>query len=209
MENLSVIFDIDGVIVDSEQLHFDVLKDLAPEKIANYRPEQLIGLSLDETLDFIGVDKIDQKSISDNIITTYKNKLSSFYLRPSIKKTIHALEENNTRFGFVSTAPREICEANLSLLELKKAYQLISGDDVVNTKPHPDPYIFMMKRLFSESRNTIVIEDTDIGISSARKAGIEKVYAWPHALSKIQSYDQAVAIVNNLKEIPYFFSLMH
>ncbi len=50
MSSLYAIFDIDGVIVDSEQLHFDVLKTLLPEQTKGVTPQDLIGLSLKETL---------------------------------------------------------------------------------------------------------------------------------------------------------------
>ncbi|HGJ5877229.1 MAG TPA: HAD hydrolase-like protein [Arsenophonus sp.] len=52
---MTVIFDIDGVIVNSEQLHFDVLRSMAAEQTQHLDPQQFISLSLKETLSYIGV----------------------------------------------------------------------------------------------------------------------------------------------------------
>lgn len=157
MKDLTVIFDIDGVIVDSEQLHFDVLYTLAPEQARSFTPYQLIGLSLKETLDHIHVPAAQQPAIIDRVVETYKAKLTAHYLRPNIAALIRRLEQQGIRFGFVSTAPRDVCLANIGLLNLSAEPDLISGDDVACTKPHPDPYLAMLKQLQADRGNTLVI----------------------------------------------------
>jgi beta-phosphoglucomutase len=207
MSNPTVIFDIDGVIVDSEQLHFDVLRALAPQQACHFRPQQLIGLSLAETLDYIQVPADRQPEIIERVIYTYKEKLGAHYLRTGVSALAAALEKQGIRFGFVSTAPRDLCLANIALLGLTTPVRLISGDDVPRTKPHPDPYLAMLKQLEADAGNTLVIEDTDLGIRSAKLAGIGRVYAWPHALSNQQHYGQATAVINQLSDITDFMSL--
>ncbi|WP_118987048.1 HAD family hydrolase [Photorhabdus sp. CRCIA-P01] len=204
MDRFNVIFDIDGVIVDSEQLHFDVLCDLAPDYTQHVQPQQLIGLSLAKTLDYIGVPAQQQKEITARIVSVYKDKLSKSYLRPGIARLIAALQQHNIPFGFVSTAPREVCLANIGLLELSESPALISGDDVARTKPHPDPYLAMLKLKSMDVHQTLVIEDTDLGITAATQAGIPYVYAWPHALSVAEQYQQATRIIGALTDIPQF-----
>ncbi|KAA1182093.1 HAD family hydrolase [Photorhabdus heterorhabditis] len=204
MDRFNVIFDIDGVIVDSEQLHFDVLCDLAPDYTKHVQPQQLIGLSLAETLDYIGVPAQQQKAITTQIVAVYKDKLSLSYLRPGISELISVLQQHNIPFGFVSTAPREVCQANIGLLELHESPALISGDDVVRTKPHPDPYLAMLKLKSMDVHQTLVIEDTDLGITAATQAGIPYVYAWPHALSVAEQYQQATRVIGALTDIPQF-----
>ncbi|MDC9593571.1 HAD family hydrolase [Xenorhabdus sp. IM139775] len=211
MNRCNVIFDIDGVIVDSEQLHFDVLLDVlgdvgeqAPVQLSDIQPQQLIGLSLAETLDEVGLPPSMQQGISEKIIARYQAKLSAHYLRPGITGLIAALQQNGTQFGFVSTAPRDVCLANLGLLDLHQPPALISGDDVERTKPFPDPYLAMLKLKKMNVRQTLVIEDTDLGIAAAKQAGIPWVYAWPHALSVAEQYGQASRIIERLTDIPQF-----
>lgn len=207
MDHLNIIFDIDGVIVDSENLHFDILKILVPDQIRNFTSTQLIGLSLEETLSAIGVNRSYQKDIISLIIDTYRENLTQKHLRPGVSKLIYTLQKSNIPFGFVSTAPRHICLANLSLLEIKSSINLISGDDLLRTKPFPDPYIEMLNILQADPKKTIVIEDTDLGILAARQAGISNVYAWPHSLSEFQNYSQATAVINSLSDISEFLHL--
>lgn len=206
MQPITVIFDIDGVIVDSEQLHFDVLRHLAPDHACYYQPQQLIGLSLEETLEHIKVPQALQSDIVSKTIATYKEKLNEAYLRPGVVTLTAALQKLNIKFGFVSTAPRDICLANIALLGLKEAPVLISGDDVARTKPHPDPYLAMLALLNTSAEKVVVIEDTDLGVLAAIRAGIEHVYAWPHALSDQQHYKNAVAIIERLSDIDAFKS---
>ncbi|OTA15495.1 hydrolase [Xenorhabdus vietnamensis] len=208
----NVIFDIDGVIVDSEQLHFDVLLDVladvlgeqASAQISEIQPQQLIGLSLTETLDEVGVPPSMQQGITEKIISRYQEKLSAHYLRPGVTDLIAALQQNGTNFGFVSTAPRNVCLANLGLLDLHEPPALISGDDVERTKPFPDPYLAMLKLKEMDVQHTLVIEDTDLGIAAAKQAGIPWIYAWPHALSVAEQYGQASCVIEKLADIPQF-----
>ncbi|WP_338884156.1 HAD-IA family hydrolase [Xenorhabdus sp. TH1] len=212
MNRCNVIFDIDGVIVDSEQLHFDVLLDVlsnelgeqAPTQISNIQPQQLIGLSLVETLDKVGVPPVMHQDITEKIISRYQEKLSIRYLRPGVTDLIAALQQDGTNFGFVSTAPRNVCLANLSLLDLHEPPALISGDDVERTKPFPDPYLAMLKLKKMDVQQTLVIEDTDLGIAAAKQAGIPWIYAWPHALSVAEQYEQASCVIEKLMDIPQF-----
>lgn len=201
MNNLSVIFDIDGVIVDSENLHFDALREVLPTYVNNHTPQELIGLSLSETLKLIGVaDDLIPKVIPE-IIDTYKRKLDKKYLRPGVQSLIEKLERHAISFGFVSSALRHVCLANLTLITTQSPIKLIAGDDLLKTKPFPDPYIKMLECLQSTPNNTIVIEDSDVGIYSAYQAGISKIYAWPHSLSMKQKYNYASSVISSLGEI--------
>lgn len=209
MKKLSVIFDIDGVIVDSEQLHFEVLQVLVPNYIKKFNPQQLIGLSLKETLRLIGVNDLLISDIESKVGITYERLLTINSIRPDVNRLISLLLQHDIPFGFVSTAPRNICLVNLKLLGLEFDPPLISGDDIEKTKPHPDPYIKMLEIIGANPENTVVIEDTDLGIWSAKEAGIKRIYAWPHALSDNQNYQHASAIIINLFDIEEFSTLSY
>jgi len=201
MSTLSVIFDIDGVVVDSEQLHFDVLSGLLPDHTRGVTAEQLIGFSLEETLLKIGIDAAQHGNLTRRIVEAYQASLGPRYLRPGIRGLVHGLSERGIPFGFVSTAPRDICLANLATLALPQEPPLVAGDDITRTKPWPDPYLAMLAHLDVAAAQTIVVEDTDLGIQSATAAGITQVYAWPHALSGSERYHQAHAVIETLNDI--------
>lgn len=208
MSPLCVIFDIDGVIVESEQLHFDVLKTLLPQQTQRVTAEDLIGLSLEETLLRLGIAARQHDEITIQIVSAYRDLLGPDYLRPGIRSVIQGLIEQQIPFGFVSTAPRDICLANLDTLGLQLKQPLISGDDIEKTKPHPDPYQAMLRCLQACSDQTIVIEDTDLGILAATGAGIKRTYGWPHGLSGTQTYAKAFKVILSLEEIDEFKALL-
>lgn len=201
MSTLSVIFDIDGVVVDSEQLHFDVLSELLPDHTQGVTAEQLIGLSLEDTLLKIGIDVVQHGCLIPRIVAKYQASIGPRYLRPGIRNLVHGLSQKGIPFGFVSTAPRNVCLVNLSTLDLMTEPPLVAGDDINRTKPWPDPYLAMLAHLEITAAQTIVVEDTDLGIQSATAAGITQVYAWPHALSGGEHYQQAYAIISTLDDI--------
>lgn len=209
MSPLSIIFDIDGVIVDSEQLHFDVLKTVLPKQTNNITPEKLIGLSLEETLSSIGIATDQYRKIKFQIVSAYKSLIGPRYLRTGITQLIDKLDQQKIPFGFVSTATRDICLANIAILGLELRQPLISCDDVDQTKPHPDPYLAMLELLQATPEHTIVIEDTDIGIKAATAAGIKRVYGWPHALSLTESYVNAYKVIGSLNEIDELYNILN
>ncbi|WP_075180395.1 HAD family phosphatase [Pantoea sp. 1.19] len=208
MTPFSVIFDIDGVVVDSEQLHFDVLAALLPDHTRGVSASQLIGLSLEETLLKIGIDTGQHGDLTRRIVAAYQAALGPRYLRPDIGALVHGLSARGIPFGFVSTAPRDICLANLATLALPQTPPLVAGDDLTRTKPWPDPYLAMLTRLDVTAEQTIVVEDTDLGIQAATAAGIRQVYGWPHALSDGERYTQAHAVIRTLGDIPPFNAIL-
>ncbi|WP_038344967.1 HAD family hydrolase [Acinetobacter sp. A47] len=201
MTQFAVIFDIDGVVVDSEQLHFDALLQVIPDKAQGFHAEQLIGLSLEATLDALAVPKHEQPDTKNRLTDSYNHMLDVRYLRPGIQDFVRFLEQNQVPYGFVSTAPREVCVSNLGLLDMQRELLLISGTDIERTKPYPDPYLEMLTILNADPERTIVVEDTDLGISAAYQAGIKYIYGWPHALSTTQQYGQAIKVIESLDEI--------
>lgn len=203
MNKIAVILDIDGVIVDSEQLHFNTLIHVVPDHARDFKPEDLIGLSLDETLHVLRVKPEHVEKTKTDVHSAYQSLLSEAYIRPGIEELLRYLKHANIDYGYVSSAPRDICLLNLALVE-KRIPLLIAGDDLPRTKPFPDPYLAMAAKLNTPVENIVVIEDSDVGICSARDAGIQKVYAWPHALSVRQHYRRAYRVIEKLSDIVEF-----
>lgn len=209
-----IIFDIDGVIVDSEYLHMEALSESVKEELDNdtsIKKDDLIGLSLEETIKKFGISNYKFKKIKDLIIKYYIGKLSASIIRKDIKKLWISLIENNIKFGCVSTAEMKVCEANIKLLGLNdiKKVPIVALESVEKTKPHPLPYLEMLKKLHLSADEVIVLEDSDIGISSAVSAGISNVYAWPHKLSASQKYNQAKKVIHDLHDIEFFNNIMN
>lgn len=194
-------FDIDGVIVDSELVHFRALQEVVGKEGLLSSPDELIGLSLEETLLHCGIKKEKLDFFIQKIEETYVKLINTTHIRPDVTCVIDMLHSQGHSYGFVSSASRKVCEANLNLLNITSHYHLVSRDDVQLTKPNAEPYLKLCSLAGFTPTNTIAIEDSDIGISAAHAAGIKRIYAWPHQLSGGQRYEFAYKKIKKLDEI--------
>jgi len=203
-----IIFDIDGILIDSEELHSEALfYAIKSELKMNVKIdiENLIGLSLDETIAKFGAT--DEQCEKIKILSTkyYLQNVKSDLVRPGVKELLTRLIERNIPFGCVSSAQLKICLANLNQLQLngKKDFPIVGYESVTLTKPHPMPYLKMLDILKLDNSEVIVIEDSDTGITSAYEAGIRNIYAWPHKLSHTQKYEKAKRVIQSIDEIDF------
>ncbi|SFR80188.1 HAD family hydrolase [Anaeromicropila populeti] len=208
-----IIFDIDGVIVDSEPLHMKALIETLKRELdveSDIDENELIGLSLDDTIDKFNIPKVKEEVIKRLTIEYYLENVSADLIRPDIKQLWLSLIEKNIKFGCVSSAEMSICKKNISLLNLNDKIQvpIVAFESVEKTKPHPMPYLKMLEILGLNPDQVIVLEDSDTGIRSASLAGIHNIYAWPHQLSYSQNYEQAKMVIQNLKEIDFFVKIL-
>jgi beta-phosphoglucomutase-like phosphatase (HAD superfamily) len=208
-----IIFDIDGVLIDSEPLHaatiVETVKIFSGSSI-EFSPEKLIGLSLNETLDMLGIHKDRTREFKELLINYYIGHLNKNMLRPGIQELWQKLIVQNIPFGCVSSAEMKICKGNISMIDLPffKEIPIVSCECVSQTKPHPMPYTVMLERLELTADDVIVLEDSDVGITSAKAAGIRNIYAWPHGLSKSQSYRDAKKIISSISEVPFIREIL-
>jgi beta-phosphoglucomutase-like phosphatase (HAD superfamily) len=208
-----IIFDIDGILIDSEPLHATAIVEslrIIAGKSIEFKPQNLIGLSLDETLEKLGINKDCTCELKEKSMEYYLAHLNKTMLRPDIQELWQSLIVQNIPFGCVSSSAMKICRGNVGMIELPffKEIPIISCECVALTKPHPLPYITIMERLGLTADEVIVLEDSDVGITSARAAGIENIYAWPHGLSESQSYRDAKKVIKNIREVPYIREIL-
>ncbi|CUU49784.1 HAD family hydrolase [Clostridium beijerinckii] len=209
-----VIFDIDGIIVDSEPLHMEALIESIKKEVCDsieVKEDELIGLTLDETIRKFGIEDSKNQGIKDATLKYYIEKLSEKLIRKDMKKLWMSLIKKNIKFGCVSTAEMKICQANVNLLGIgdKKKVPIVALESVEKSKPHPLPYLTMLNMLNLKADEVIVLEDSDIGISAAVSAGIREVYAWPHKLSTSQKYNQAKKVISDLRDVEFFNNIMN
>lgn len=176
----AIIFDMDGVIVDSEKLHFQ---------------------SERETCDFFGINAplevwdefrgTTAKRFWHHLVENYGNggidmdELVEYNYRKYIKLAEEKLElvagalefikEAKKKFEklAVATSGRKISQENVfNKFGLHDFFDaVITGDQVENGKPHPEPYLKTSELLGFEPHECLVIEDSDNGIKSAKAAG--------------------------------------
>ncbi|WP_372424448.1 HAD family hydrolase [Salinarimonas chemoclinalis] len=204
----AVIWDVDGVLIDSEPLHYEAARAALARSPVALAPEEnvaLLGRSLPEVWLYLskrGLDTPRQAWIGE-VEAHYLAGVHAGMARRGVIETVGALTARGVPQACVSTAERRILDANVAALGIGAALRFtISREDVVRTKPAPDPYVAACARLGLAPGDCLAIEDTPVGVAAARAAGVP-VLAWPHALTAQLDFPGATARIARLDEVPF------
>ena len=180
------IFDLDGVLIDSKEIHFDALNLALSEINSSYvisKEEQAStyeGLSTKAKLDILSYSKGLPKEFH-NVIWEKKQVYSSemfqvFDKDQELINLFKLIKSFNIKVGVASNAIRETVVGSLKSLGIYKFVDYaLSNEDVSNPKPNPEIYKTMMSLLSSSPETTIIFEDSEIG-QAAAKASFAKLF---------------------------------
>lgn len=212
----AVLFDFDGVLVDSEPLHFRSLRDsLAPEGIALSQADYLaLYLAYDDreavrlALEGHGQvpDRERVEALARRKADLFDAQLEAVPVFPGARELVAALQQAGLPLAIASGALRAEIEAILAAAGLRSAFAAVVGaDDVACTKPHPEPYLEAARRLRArlpdlEPRHCLAIEDSPPGILSARGAGMT-VVGVAHSYPAAKLCGVAHRVVGSLGEL--------
>lgn len=94
-------------------------------------------------------------------------------LMPGAERAIRTLKDAGVPLAITSSAVRSSIEAILERFDLRKAFVLIvDGSEVTQPKPHPEPYLVTASKLEAQPANCLVFEDSNVGVISAKEAGM-------------------------------------
>jgi len=175
----AVAWDIDGTLVDSEDLHHRALVHTC----ATY------GLDLSALSDraFEGVHMLDVWSSLRSrlprgldrdvwlaaIDRLYIEQANTVVVSPHARETIRALHARGVAQACVSNSSRRVVDANIAALGLGGLIAFtVSLDDVVAGKPDPEPFLQATKRLGLTGAQALAVEDSAAGAASAQAAGL-------------------------------------
>jgi beta-phosphoglucomutase-like phosphatase (HAD superfamily)/dTDP-glucose pyrophosphorylase len=180
------IFDLDGVLIDSKEIHFYAL-NLALSEIDSFyvisKEEQALtyeGLSTKAKLDILSYSKGLPKEFH-NVIWEKKQiySLGMFQVFDKDQELIDLfklIKSFNIKIGVASNAIRDTVVGSLKSLGIYDFVDYaLSNEDVSNPKPNPEIYKTMMSLLGSSSEKTIIFEDSEIG-QAAAKASLAKLF---------------------------------
>lgn len=179
----AVIFDMDGVIVDSEPWHeqafCDVLRDLGWGDTHGLRFADYVGRrDHDLWIDFIARNRPVQSL--EELLALKRNRTLDLLRRqqPVFPGLPELLEQLYSRcpLALASGSERPIVEAVLELGKLRDCFRVtISGNDVTNGKPAPDIFLETARRLGVAPQDCWVIEDSKPGVAAALAAGMRVI----------------------------------
>lgn len=175
------IFDMDGVIIDSEPIHFEVDAMIMDHLGIDMKPEQLerfVGMTNPEMWRLIKQEYPISKSVEEimDLQVSEKIKLIRFRdLSPidGIPELIHALKQHGLKLGLASSSPPRFIEAVLDQFLLRECFDcIVSGEEVPRGKPAPDVFLEAARLLDVRPEDCIVLEDASHGVKAAKAANM-------------------------------------
>ena len=183
----AVVFDMDGVLVDTEHLWDEVREALTEEWGGRYTPEAqeaMMGMSsrewsryLHETVGLREPPDVINAEVVKRMLARYESDLP---VVPGAVEAVHRLADAGLRLAVASSSNRELIDAVLRRLGLTGLFEVtVSSEEVPRGKPAPDVYLEAALRLGVAPARCIAVEDSASGIRAAHAAGM-RVIAYPN-----------------------------
>ena len=178
----AVVFDLDGILVDSEHVWDEVRQDLAEERGGRWHDEasrDMMGMSSPEWSrymhDVIGLAESPEEinaEVVRRMEVVYRERL------PLIPGAVEAVERLAARWplGLASSSNRGLIDFVLEVSRLGRLFRAtVSSEEVPRGKPAPDVYLEAARRLGVPAEHCAAVEDSENGILSAKAAGMRTI----------------------------------
>lgn len=206
--DFAVIFDMDGVIVDSNPYHKIVLRQFCESHGISLTEEEMktriFGRTNKDWLTAVFGKDISLEKLKD--FEKEKESLWRKIYAPEIKpvKGLIAFLNQLKKYGIpravATSAPSVNVDFTLKKTGTEAYFQtIVNGDEVKNGKPHPEIYLTISKKLGYPPNRCVVIEDSLSGVESARKAGCKVIGIT--TTHKREEFHGTELVIDNFKDI--------
>lgn len=206
----AVVFDMDGVIIDSEPIHYQLSMQYFSE----------LGLTItdEEYYTFVGVgdieiftrlkEKYGLKQTVNELVEIYQKRYTDHLKSAQDQKPIKGIDDlirdihqKGLRLALGSSAIRSNIEVVLEKFNLRQYFDdIVGGSEVERSKPFPDIYLEAARRLGVEPSECIVIEDSCNGVTAAKAAGMKSI-AYYNPNSGEQDLSEADRIIDSFEAL--------
>jgi HAD superfamily hydrolase (TIGR01509 family) len=206
----AVVFDMDGVIVDSEQVWDEVRAAYTRERGGRYTERatrDMMGMSSPEWSRYMA-EQLGVPGSPDEINAAVVQRMLERYgeAPPLIEGAVDAVRAvaSNWPVAIASSSNRELIDVVLRVTKLDEIVHVaVSSEEVARGKPAPDVYLEAARRLEVDATSCAAVEDSQNGIRSAKAAGMD-VYAIPnpHFPPDNASLADADVVLESIRELP-------
>ncbi len=209
-----VVFDMDGVLIDSEVLYQKAAIKSAGELGFELSTELLlltVGTPADVT------EQIIKQGMGDDFpFAEYDHNLRQWLasqmmahvpVKPGVRQLLTRLNELEIPLAVATSTGEEAAHHHLIRSDLAPHFEhIITRDDVINGKPHPEPYLLATERLEVEPEFCLAIEDSYNGVRSAHAAGMQTIMV-PDLLPATKEIAAlCIAVINDLDQLKKRFA---
>jgi HAD superfamily hydrolase (TIGR01509 family) len=202
----AVVFDLDGVLVDSERVWARAEADTVAELGGTYTPELSAllygrghrdgGRILAERLGG------EAEQIADRLLAhALAGMRRGLDPLPGARELVASLR-GRTPVALASNSARTVVETALAAVGLDGCFDAaVCGEDVERPKPAPDPYLAACRALGRAPARTVAVEDSPVGVASAKAAGLYTVGVPSSRDAELTEADAVVATLNDLRAL--------
>ncbi|MFY9152691.1 MAG: HAD family phosphatase [Prolixibacteraceae bacterium] len=209
----AIIFDMDGVLVDSEPINSEIEKRqflLNNLSISEEEHQQYLGVSSEKMWKEIAqkhelnlpVDRLIEQNKTESL--RYFSELDEIPVMPGLINFLKKLQDKNFPMAVASSADPEIIEIILNKTGIRKYFQeTVSAKEAGKSKPEPDIFFLAAQKLGANPNFCLVIEDSENGIEAAHRARMRVIaYQGPNANPAKQK--EADAVVKSYQQLEMF-----
>jgi HAD superfamily hydrolase (TIGR01509 family) len=187
-ELAAVLFDMDGLLVDTEPIWFEVETEVMTRLGGDWSPAdqaELIGGSLQATLDYLlgkARRPVPRETLARWMLDGMVAKVTRarVELRPGAAALLADVSGAGVPYALVTSSERVVMDAILKVTGMRFDVT-VCADDVTRIKPDPEPYLLATKLLGADPERCVVLEDSPNGVASAEAAGC-RVVAVPNVV---------------------------
>jgi beta-phosphoglucomutase family hydrolase len=186
----AVLFDMDGVIAETEQVHIEAEKQTMLKYGVQITEEELhryTGTTAKQTFtELIAKYKIDttfQKIFNEKEKIMFKLLEKDADPVKGVIELLHKLKEEHVKLAVASSSHRRLVQYVLRKLEITELFDsIITAEDVSRGKPDPEIFLKSAKMLKMSPAECLVVEDAELGVEAAKSAGMKCLgYKNPHS----------------------------
>ncbi|WP_067692741.1 HAD family hydrolase [Nocardia jejuensis] len=187
MSAAALIFDMDGVLIDTEPIWEEVRREYIGEMGGRWladTQDRFMGMSTAEWSEYTSADLLDGKRTPPEVAEDVIARMSARYaeqlpLMPGAVETVRTLALRYP-LGLASSSPRRLIDVVLSHMGVTSLFRAtVSTEEVERGKPAPDGYLAAARRMGVAPEQCVAVEDSSNGLRSAAAAGMT-VIAVPH-----------------------------
>ena len=204
----AVIFDMDGLLIDSERITFQIFKEYINQVGFEYTEDMyvnLLGKKMDYALEVFQRDFGDAIQMDDfwNVVHTRLDQklIENLPIKKGCIELLSYLKERNVKTIIATSSHRERVDSILPPSFKVYFHDSICGNEVINGKPNPEIFLKACEKLNVKPEEAIVLEDSEYGILAGYNAQID-VICIPDMLYPGKEYQKMCKyILNDLSEV--------
>ncbi|MCH0564741.1 HAD-IA family hydrolase [Streptomyces sp. MUM 2J] len=169
----AVLFDMDGTLVDTERLWWEVVEHVAGRPLTEADRPQVLGRPVEHTAAWLAeATRTPAARLAETLHRQFADRVRAGAVpRPGALELLDALAREGVPTALVTASSRAVADTVLAALGAHRFAVSVTADDTERTKPAPDPYLAACRALGVDPAHCVAVEDTATGVASAEAAG--------------------------------------